>query len=87
MTWTQGVDGLNVKKKAARMETMESVRLGIEEQQLLEGVPEQEVVLQYVDYESNDVANTEEVESVALDGELAIEEKPNIHVINTFYEV
>lgn len=82
MSWTQGVEGLNVKKKAQRRERVEPT---IEEQQIVEGEPDQEVILQY--YVSEDIANTEEVEVNTFERDAESEEPvAKIRVINTYFE-
>merc|ERR1711974_240968 len=81
MSWTQGVEGLNLKKKALRKE------------QALEAVEMQEgcevlVVKEdagCVEEPTEEVANTEEVEvdTIDLQAQEEVEMDPKIRVINT----
>ena len=82
MSWTQGVEGLNAKKKAERRERATPSK---DEQQIVEGEPEQEVILQY--YVPEDIANTEEVEVNTFERDEESEEPvAKIRVINTYFE-
>ena len=86
MSWTQGVEGLNLKKKAQRKEKGEV--LVKEDAVHQNNNPEEDATLQY--YVPDDVANMEEVEGTStIEEEQLVENtetETKIRVINTYFE-
>ena len=97
MSWTQGVEGLNLKKKALRKEqALEAVEmqegcevLVVKEDEgsgCVEETTEEVVLEQLYLVNTEEVANTEEVEvdTIDLQAQEEVEMEPKIRVINTY---
>ena len=95
MSWTQGVEGLNLKKKALRKEqALEAVEMQEgcevlvvkEDAECVEETTEEVVLEQLYLVNTEEVANTEEVEvdTIDLQAQEEVEMDPKIRVINTY---
>merc|ERR1711974_370730 len=93
MSWTQGVEGLNLKKKALRKEqALEAVEMQEgcevlvvkEDAGCVEETTEEVVLEQLYLVNTEEVANTDEVDTIDLQAQEEVEMDPKIRVINTY---
>ena len=91
MSWTQGVEGLNMKKKAERKDqAREGVQVwvegeeGVVGEEVVQQVEGEEVVLEQLYLVPDDITQEVEVNTVEMEEQEEVE--PKIRVINTYFK-